>query len=255
MKPLAAKREVTEFLAAYNKVFGTHPEVLVECGARDSMETTLFSELNPQGRIFSFECNPRTLPKCRERVAKLPNVELVEKAVTDQDGTITFYPTDPARTETTVEDGNPGASSLFKANPDFKAEKYVQNEITVPATRLDTFMNSRGIAAIDAMWMDIQGAEMMALRGLGENLRHVRLIHLEVEFFEIYLGQPLFPAMKQFLNQQGFRLYRFTRFHAYDADAIFVNLSKVDGRMKAHLAVSDALGYLYRKSRLKWLKR
>ena len=97
------------------------------------------------------------------------------------------------------------------------------------------------------MWMDIQGAELMALRGLGERLHEIGMVHTEVEFFEIYQGQPLFPEVKQFLNRQGFKLYAFTRFHAHDGDAIFVNTRKVGAGMKLRLSISNALAYSYHK--------
>jgi FkbM family methyltransferase len=247
MEPVALTREVQAFLVAYKKIFGEIPKVVVECGARDFLETTLFSQLNPEGRIYSFECNPFTLPTCRERLTKLPNVELIEKAVSDKDGKLSFYPTDPLKTESKFKDGNPGASSLFKASPNYTREKYVQNEITVTATRLDTFISEKGIHAIDAMWMDIQGAELMALRGLGNSIHDVGLIYLEVEFFEIYQGQPLFADLKQFLNEQGFQLWGFTNFYSFYADAIFINKHKVHGLMKLRLLISDAFAYLYRK--------
>lgn len=252
MKPTALTREVHAFLAIYKKVFGGDPKVIVECGARDFVETTLFSQLSPKSHIYSFECNPFTLPKCRERLAQLSNVELIEKAVSDKDGSTSFYPTDPEKTVTELAEGNPGASSLFKANPDWPFEKLVQNEITVETTRLDTVMSDKGIQTIGAIWMDIQGAELAALQGLGNQIRNVELIYLEVGFFPIYQGQPLFHDLKRFLNQHGFKLFGFINYSGFDGDAIFVNDKKIKGLMRYRLLLSDALAYPYVRRKIKY---
>lgn len=75
--------------------------------------------------------------------------------------------------------------------------------------------------------MDIQGAELLAYKGLEERIRDVKVIHTKVEFLEIYEGQPLFGQVKRFLSRKGFLLVGFTEFGEYSADAVFVNLSMV----------------------------
>ncbi len=218
-------------------------DTLVELGARDCVETEAFSKHLPQAQIYAFECNAHTLPLCRERVASLSNVTLVEKAASDCDGTVAFFPIDVERTRTTWADGNPGASSMFQASGGYPIESYVQYEVQVPSVALSTFMASVHLATIDLLWMDIQGAELMALRGLGQDLNQVKLIHTEVEFFEIYKDAPLYGDIKRFLNQNGFLLVGFTQFGAFSGDAVFVNKSVVVGWMRVKTLISDALAY------------
>ncbi len=88
---------------------------------------------------------------------------------------------------------------------------------------LKTFMHDHQLSTIDLMWMDIQGGELMALRGLEERIREVKLIHSEVGLFEIYEGQPLFADIKRYLNKQGFYFVTFTQRGGYSADAVFMN--------------------------------
>ncbi len=251
MEKSAHAEEICAVLSTYEKAFGCTPAVLIECGARDSLETVLFSELNSKCRIYSFECNPATLPVCRERTSRLANVELIEKAVSDNDGTVSFFATDPEKTETTWDNGNPGASSLLRANPAYPLEKYVQNEIVVATTRLDTFMTQKGLQDISVIWMDIQGAELMALKGLGNRIHSVGLIYLETEFFEIYKGQPLFRDIKKFLNHHGFQLYGFTHFGQYAGDAIFLNKKKIRPAIRFHMLFSDPFSYFHRRLKRK----
>ena len=219
-----AEQHLTTLLEFVDKALGLDSiETVVEIGARDCSETAAFSRLLPNASIYAFECNPSTLPVCRRVVENLPNATLIEKAAADQDGAMTFYPIDQELTDTDWEDGNPGASSLFKASGEYPLERYVQKEITVSATRLGTFLEEKHIPRIDLLWMDIQGAELMALTGLGDQICNVKVIHTELEFFEIYAGQPLFGEIKQFLNRHGFRLATFTALGPYSADAIFLN--------------------------------
>jgi FkbM family methyltransferase len=219
-----AEHQLTTFLEFVDRELGLDSiKTVVEAGARDCTETAEFSRRLPDASIYAFECNPSTLAACRDTIERLPNATLIEQAVADRDGTITFYPIDQDLTDTEWEDGNPGASSLFKASDEYPPENYVQNEITVDATKLGTFLKRESISHVDLLWMDIQGAELMALNGLEEHIYDVKAIHTEVEFFEIYADQPLFADIRRFLNRRGFRLAAFTLVGPYSADAIFLN--------------------------------
>lgn len=204
-------------------------QVVVEVGARDCRETLAFANAFPRARIFAFECNPDTLPMCRQNVTGIQSIRLIEKAVASRNGTVSFFKIDTDNTKTTLSDGNPGASSLFRASGKYKVEDYVQVEVSVPAITLKQFMNDEQLGQMDLLWMDLQGAELMALEGLEERIHDVKLIHTEVEFMEIYKNQPLYRDLKQFLKRQGFRLIGFTYFGRYSADAVFVNSNLVSG--------------------------
>lgn len=198
-------------------------KVLVEVGARDCRETLRFHKLLPNANIYTFECNPQTLPGCRDRVKNKSKIHLIEKAVSDVTGIVKFYPINPSKTTTTWIDGNPGASSLLKASGKYPIENYIQDEIEVESIRLDDYIIDNSINAIDLMWIDIQGAELLALKGLGNKIRKIKLLHLEVEFFEIYKEQPLFEDLKSYLNKKDFFLIGFTNYGKYSGDAIFLN--------------------------------
>ena len=197
--------------------------VILDVGARNCTETLDFHRAFPNATIYAFECNPATLPLCRRAVEGKSEIHLIEKAITDHDGKVTFFPIDQEKTVTGQLDGNPGASSLFRASPDYPEEKYVQREIVVEATTLKTFLVQNGIGAIDLLWMDIQGAELLAFRGMQERVTDLKLIHVEVEFFEIYQGQPLFPEVRAYLMKNGFAFLGFTVYSKFAADAVFAN--------------------------------
>ena len=63
---------------------------IIELGAYDCKESLTFTRLFPNAHITSFECNPNTLPICRENSAKSDRITLVEKMVTDNPKIIDF---------------------------------------------------------------------------------------------------------------------------------------------------------------------
>ena len=201
---------------------------IFEFGARYGEDTIEFAKRYPNATIYSFECNTNTLAQCKQATSKYSNIVLTPKAVSDYDGTITFYPIDKEKTVTTWEDGNQGASSLLKASGKYELEQYVQQKSQAQCVRLDSFLDEYNIPSIDILWMDVQGAELMALKGLGKRLHDVRVIQCEVEMIEIYNGQPLFHDIKKFLVSHGFCFMGFSSKSEYSGDAIFIHKQKIN---------------------------
>lgn len=222
------EKHLDEFVRIAKKLIPRKKYIIVEVGARDCEETVAFDVLLPGSEIFAFECNPDTLPQCHLAIQGKKNIKLIEKAVTDNEGNITFYQINHEKTVTGHPSGkNPGASSIFEANEEYPLEKYSQNKIVVPTTTLKIFSGECDVDHVDLMWMDIQGAELLALKGAGDFLDKISLIHLETEFFPIYKKQPLFSELKTFLNSKGFRLYTFTNMGKFAGDAVFLNTRTV----------------------------
>ena len=66
------------------------------------------------------------------------------------------------------------------------------------------------IDRVDFLKMDIQGAELKALENGVNILNTALLVQVEVEFVELYKGQPLFSDVDSFLRSKGFQ------FHCFD---------------------------------------
>jgi FkbM family methyltransferase len=198
-------------------------EVIFDIGSCHSLESVEFAKRYKNAEIFAFEANPETYKVCLENTKDYPAISVINKAVNDFDGRCLFYPMDKDRTITTWEDGNQGASSLYRANGTYDhIEKYVQYEIEVPCTRLDTFCESQNIKKVDFIWMDLQGAELKALQSLGSILDTVKIIHTELEINPMYDGQCLFKDVNEYLNCRGFDLeWGNTNAH-FGTDFIFV---------------------------------
>jgi len=177
------------------------PYVIFDIGSRDCKQSIEFYKTFPNAKIYAFECNPNTLNLCEENIIPYQDrITLIKGAVCDYDGSITFYPINQEKTITTWQDGNPGASSLFKSNGTYTHETYVQDEIITNCHRLDTIMNEHNIPCVDIIWMDLQGAELLALKGLGNKLSSVEYVYTEVSHKEMYTDQSLFPEINDYLT-------------------------------------------------------
>lgn len=200
------------------------PKVIFDIGARDCFESLQISNKYKTSQVYCFEANPNSYQKCLSNVDNNKNILIFNKAIHNYDGKCKFYPINVEKTITSWEDGNPGASSLFISSGLYDhIEKYVQDEIEVECCRIDTFCMEQKINFIDCVWMDLQGAEFLALQGMGEILKSVKVIHTELCLSEIYKNQFLFSNVEEFLIKNNFvRTYGDTS-AKFSADFIYIN--------------------------------
>ena len=210
---------------------------ILELGSRDAEVALALKRAFPQAQVFAFECNPPAVELCRRNIAaaEVDGVTLVPRAVSDCNGTVDFYAIDPTRTITPHADGNIGASSLFQASPDYPHEQYFQNRISVVATTLAQWSQETGVTDIDLIWMDLQGAELRALQGMGDLLQTVKILYTEVEFKELYVGQPLFRDIDQFLRKQGFERHAEFNRSEWFGDVMYVKSGVTSNPIKKML--------------------
>ena len=177
------------------------PEIILDLGSLDAMQSIEFSIIFPNANIFAFECDPESLKTCKQNIVFLKNIEIIPKAVYNEDRFIKFYPVRNKK----------GTSALFKISNLFKETigDYVQEEIEVEAIRINTWAKQRKIKKIDLCWIDLQGAEYEALEGLGDLIYTVQALYVEVEKKPIYKGQRLIQDVVEFLNSKGFSMIKY----------------------------------------------
>jgi FkbM family methyltransferase len=213
---------LAEFLRRRRVDFDAFAAVF-DIGSRDGLQAVELSSLFHHAEVVAVECNRETLETCRRNIAQSTRIKLIEKAINSYTGRCAFYPIDPARTVTSWPDGNPGASSLFMATGDYPAESYVQNKVEVDCIRLDDLCRQLKINAIDLIWMDLQGAELLALKSAGPLLDTVRYIYTEVSHRPIYHGQCLFDDVDALLTARQFRRCTKINRERWQQDIIYEN--------------------------------
>jgi FkbM family methyltransferase len=116
-------------------------------------------------------------------------------------------------------------SSLLPLNEAVTGHLMEWNRIrTVRQVNADTVTLDTAIGEgerVDLLQLDIQGFEHAALAGAPAVLARTLAVHCEVEFLELYRGQPLFAEIDLLLRKAGFRFLDFHNpaRHAFDIDA------------------------------------
>lgn len=122
------------------------------------------------GRVVAFEPNPNTLLQLRSNIeaSAARNVIVQPIACTDTDTTLTLF-------DSTLG-GNSGSSSLSRENAGPITRSY-----TVRGRPIDDVVRELELQRLDVLKADVEGAELIVLRGARETLRrfHPKLI-LEV---------------------------------------------------------------------------
>lgn len=105
-------------------------------------------------------------------------------------------------------------NSLFSSQPGpFEHLQGFVGVETVSVTRLDDWCTLAHVdpATIGYIYLDIQGAELMALKGSPVVLQHARLVVLEVAFKPMYKDAPLHEDIDLFMRATGFTCAMHTR--------------------------------------------
>jgi FkbM family methyltransferase len=216
---------LNNFYNSIDNKFNNPDDVLVifDIGSLHCLESVEFSKKYKNAKIYAFEANQESYKVCLENTKNIENITVINKCVNDYNGECTFYPINPDKTVTTWFDGNRGASSMFKSNGAADhIEKYIQDEIQMPCLRLDTFCEENNITNIDAIWMDLQGAEMLALKGLGEILNTVHVIQTELEMNPMYENQCLYIEVNELLLNKGFTQVNGNTNATFGSDFVYV---------------------------------
>ncbi len=178
-------------------------QTIIELGSHDGRDTLALQ--NHFGAcIHAFECHPEMIPLARERYRGNQRIHLVDKAVWDTNGRIPFYPVVRTTENGRVID-NPGASSCFRARDDYH-RIYEQTVTEVESVRLEDYFAENHLDRVDLVCMDVQGAALRALVGMGDYLHKVHYLIAEIEKKPLYHGQDLYPEIEDYLRSYGFKV-------------------------------------------------
>lgn len=118
-------------------------------------------------------------------------------------------------------------SSLLKPNMSYlarfkDAKRFdIIDTLKIETTTLDNELDTN--QPWDFIKLDIQGAELEALKGSMNTLKSCLGLEIEVEFIDLYENQPLFCDFKKFAENQGFHFIDFISLWRYAHDGTKYN--------------------------------
>ena len=160
-----------------------------------------FDELMHSHRIcYGFEANPELYEQLKKRYRYYKNVFIINAAVTDYNGKITFN----------ISSNNGASSSIGEFKKGWNDSIKMIKSIEVPAIRLSDFLNERDIDFIDTYCSDIQGNDLTVLKTLSPWIKSKKIGSITCETSKdmhqnIYeLGDNSESGFKALLNENYF---------------------------------------------------
>lgn len=172
-------------------------DVVLDCGANVGQMAESLRNIYPKARIFSFEPVSSVFEQLREK-CKTINVHPVKKAVGDYDG--------PAKINLTASREANSLLDFQEGNPCAQWTEVVGQE-DVEVCTIDRWCQENDIdpARVDAIKLDVQGAELKALTGARKVLETAKAVYTEVSFVPMYKDSPLLADIDAFMTKQGYR--------------------------------------------------
>jgi len=155
-------RLLRELLTAHAAGGGGRPFVACDGGANRGEYTRLL--LQEAGRagtdieVHAFEPSPHCVDELRQAFGSEPKVHIVGAALADHAG------------EAMLFNGGSG-SSLASLVPRNSLAAGAAAAVPVPLMRLGDYLSAQGLARVDLLKLDVEGSELAALKGLGDQLR------------------------------------------------------------------------------------
>jgi FkbM family methyltransferase len=215
--PFLAQKEFIDRLDVSNPV-------IFDVGAHKGETVARYKELFVDSTIYCFEPFPDSAEILRSRFSSDPSVLVCQKAVSDIDAIKTFFVND-----------NDATNSLLPRTKDSRRyySKTADSKYTVDveSVTIDEMMLQNDIDHINILKFDIQGGELMALKGAEKTLKEnrVSVIYSETLFVPHYENNPLLLDLWNYLDKYNYSLfdiydlYRATNGQLRFADTMFIN--------------------------------
>ena len=164
-------------------------ETVIDCGAGVGDFTFFAAKIvGTTGRVIAFEPDPIIYDKLKTGVElnKLVNVTLVKKGVWSKNTTLKFM----------SANGKP-RSHIF--------DKDDVGVIEIPVVSLDDEFKKMGIDKIDFMKMDVEGAEVEAIKGATQILTNMK-VDLAIASYHNLNGEKSCFKLEKILSSMGYRV-------------------------------------------------
>lgn len=150
------------------------PSVIFDVGSFDGADAIRFKRAYPDATVVAIDADPLRAEAIRKNVEN-EDVIVIEAAVVDRVGAINLH-----HAGDRSERGS-RCASVFQW-----PKKPFQEAVTVEATTIHAVCRRLQLEAIDLLHMDIEGAELLAIQGLGD----IRPALIWAEIWDGWIGAP-----------------------------------------------------------------
>ena len=211
----------------FSKIYdGASPLIVFDVGAHVGHSVASFHALFPNANIHAFEPAPENFRRLQTSFPAQLGIKLHPVAMGAKKGRTQLHLNNYDATHSTLP-LNPQEINRWADNSDFAETAAIE----VEQLSIDSFLLTAALERIDILKMDVQGGELAVLEGARNTLNGQKIgcIFAEVEFRQLYAGQPLAWDIHAFLAKHGYYFINFICPKTTDAgllswaDAIYVN--------------------------------
>lgn len=183
-------------LETLNSKYNLSINGILHFGAHLAEEYEIYTKLKINDIIW-FEANPILANTLKDKFNNTSNKIYHELISNEDDKEMLFYITN-----------NGQSSSMLKLarHSTYYPEIVVSNVISLKTKRFDTLANEEkiDINKYNFLNIDVQGAELLVIKGFGELLKNIDYIYTEVNTEYLYEGCALLEEIDEYLFQFGF---------------------------------------------------
>jgi FkbM family methyltransferase len=182
---------------------------------------------DPNNIIYGFEPQRESFEIVKRKYGNQPRVHIFNEAVSNENTTKKFHACEYGATSSLGGFTNQESINKWnKLSPCKKIVKQTREVYDVKCVRLDTFMDENKLDHIDYLQVDAQGHDYHVLLSLGEKIRNIRKIQVEIFYSSVKLYNDQTPSEKfdQLFSMYNFRLVsrRFSKYKQF-SDNLYVN--------------------------------
>jgi FkbM family methyltransferase len=194
---------------------GTHVDYVIDGGANQGQWAAEIKRAFPELDVISIEPIFSAFEVLQSEASKYSGWIAINAALGDKESTLIMH----------VASNDAQSSSLLKPKDHLEYYPTVSFEASqeTKVIRLDSLQipNKRRVF----LKLDLQGYELIALRGAKELLKDVYAIELEMTTIQMYQGQSTFLEVASHLSEYGFEIFSFAdAFRGPDGRSIYIDV-------------------------------
>jgi FkbM family methyltransferase len=182
--------------------YNINPKGVLHVGANVGEEAPVYLELGIK-RQHWIEANDQIFQKLVANISNNPEATAQNICIGDTtDELVIFH----------ISNNGSQSSSILELGTHKTAhpEVHYVEEVEMRTVRIDMIVPEL-TNGLDFLNIDLQGAELKALRGMGELLNQFKWVYLEVNWEELYVGCALFPEVCDFMQSKGFKVAEYKK--------------------------------------------
>lgn len=177
------------------------PNGVLHIGGNVGEEFSVYMELGVMKQVW-FEPNPEMFKKLKENISSNPDAHALPYCIGDENKKVSLH----------ISNNAGQSSSILElgTHKDVHPNVHYTVDIEVDMCTIEGLFGENSPALpnelddVDFLNIDIQGAELKALKGMGYLLHQFKWAYLEVNKAELYIGCPLIEDLDVYLDGYGF---------------------------------------------------